>query len=188
MSMQGWVEALVVAPSDGPTLTNTVTATSVLPATAKVVLPAQFFDKVGKSLRMRICGRISTVVTTPGTLTFDVRFGSVVVFNGGALVLNTVAQVNATFYADLLLTCRSIGSGTTATVLGIGTFESRAVIGSPAASAGSAGQTLMPDTAPVVGTGFDSTTSQTVDVFGTWSVASASNSVTVHQYMIEAVN
>lgn len=188
MSMQGWVEALAVSPADGPTLTNTVAATSVLPATAKVVLPAQFFDKVGKSLRMRICGRISTVVTTPGTLTFDVRFGSVIVFTGGAVILNTVAQTNATFYLDLLLTCRSIGSGTTATVIGIGTFESRAVIGSPAASAGSAGQAMMPDTAPAVGVGFDSTTAQTVDVFGTWSVASASNSVTVHQYMIEAVN
>lgn len=188
MSMQGWVEALAVSGADGAALTNTVTATSLLPATAKVVLPAQFFDKVGKMLRFRITGRMSTVVTTPGTFTFDVRFGSVIVFTGGAITLNTVAQTNATFYIDLTLVCRAIGSGTTATVLGVGTYESRTVIGSPAVAAGSAGQALMPDTAPTVGTGFDSTTAQTVDVFGTWSIASASNSVTVHQYIIEAVN
>ena len=186
--MQGWVEALAIANADGAALTNTTTATSLLPATAKVVLPAQFLDKAGKGLRLRLIGRMSTLATTPGTFTFDVRFGATIVYTGGALVLNTTAQTNATFFIDLHLVSRSIGSGTAATIMGTGIFQSRVVIGSPAAGVGASGQTLMPDTAPVVGTGFDSTTAQTIDVFGTWSTASVSNTVTVHQFIIEAMN
>lgn len=188
MSMQGWVELLAAAPTDGTTLTNTVTATSLLVATSKPVLPAQYFDKAGKALRVRLRGRFSTVVTTPGTFTFDIRFGTTVVFTGGAMTLNTVAQTNATFDLEMTLVSRSIGNGTGATVLGTGYFISRAVIGSPAVTAGGSGALLLPDTAPVVGTGFDSTTAQTIDVFGTWSVASASNSITVHQLLIESLN
>ena len=188
MSMQGWVEALSSASADGPTLTNTVTATSLLLASAKPVLPAQYFNFIGKALRVRVKGRISTVVTTPGTLTLDIRLGTTIIFTGGAMALNVNAQTNATFDVDVTLTCRSIGNGTTATALGIGFFSSRSVIGSAAVGVGSAGELLLPDTAPVVGTGFDSTTAQTIDVFGTWSVASASNSITVHQFIIESLN
>ena len=186
--MQGWVELVASAPTDGPTLTNVITATSLLVATAKPVLPAQYFDKAGKGLRIRVKGRFSTVVTTPGTFTFDIRFGTTVVFTGGAMALNTVAQTNATFDLDATLVSRSIGSGTGGTVLGIASFVSRAVVGSAAAGTAGAGELLLPDTAPVVGTGFDSTTAQTIDVFGTWSVASASNSITVHQLLIESLN
>lgn len=188
MSMQGWVELLAAAPTDGPTLTNTVTATSILVATSKPVLPAQYFDKAGKAIRVRAKGRFSTVVTTPGTFTFDIRFGTTVVFTGGAMTLNTVAQTNATFDLDITLVSRSIGNGTSGTVLGTGFFTSRAVVGSAALAAGGAGQLLLPDTAPVVGTGFDSTTAQTIDVFGTWSVANAANSITVHQFLLESLN
>lgn len=188
MSMQGWVEALAAAPADGAALSNTLTATSLLIATSKAVLPAQYFNFPGKAVRVRITGRISTVVTTPGTLTFDIRLGSTVVFTTGAISLNVTAQTNATFVLNLMLVCRAIGSGTSATVLGAGDFTSRAIVGSAAVTAGGASVTLIPDTAPVVGAGFDSTIAQTLDCFGTWSVASASNSITVHQFTLESLN
>lgn len=188
MSMQGWVELLASAPADGAALTNTVTPTSLLVATAKPVLPAQYFDKVGKAIRVRAKGRFSTLATTPGTFTFDIRFGSVIVFTGGAMALNMTAQTNATFDLDITLVCRAIGSTTTATLLGIGAFVSRAVLGSAAVATGGVGELLLPDTAPAVGTGFDSTAAQTVDMFGTWSSASASNSITVHQFFLESLN
>lgn len=188
MSMQGWVETLAAASVDGPTLTNSVAATSILVSSAKPVLPAQYFNVLGRTLRLRAKGRISTVVTTPGTFTFDIRFGTTIVFTGGAISLNVTAQTNATFDLDITLVSRSIGNGTSGTVLGVGALVSRAVVGSPAVTAGGAGAMLLPDTAPVVGIGFDSTTAQTIDLFGTWSVASASNSITVHQFIIESLN
>lgn len=188
MSMQGWVELLATSPVDGVTVTNTVTATSLLAGQSKPVIPAQYFDKPGKAIRVRAKGRISTLATTPGTFTFDLRIGSTVVFTGGAMALNITAQTNATFDLDITLTCRSIGSGASATLLGIGLFLSRAVIGSAAAASGGASSLVLPDTAPVVGTGFDSTTAQTIDLFGTWSAASVSNSVLVHQFFLESLN
>lgn len=184
MSMQTWGETLISAQSDGTALTNSTTATSILPAAAKFTIPANYFA-IGRVLRLNAWGRISNVVTTPGNLTLDVRFGSTVVFNGGAMALNTTAKTNVAWRAIVMLTCRSIGSGTSATLLGQGDWCSESATGS---AAGVANDILMPASAPAVGTGFDSTASQTVDLFATFSVASASNSVQLHQYSLEAMN
>lgn len=189
MSNQAWVEPFLITGEDGPALTNTVTATSLLPTSRKFTLPSYYLDQVGKTLRIRAAGRISTVVTTPGTLTLDFRFGSVVVFNGGAMTLNIVAQTNMNWVLEADITCRAIGASTSANVLGQGTWRSHAVIGAVAPTAGSAGVHLLPyNAAPAVGTGFDSTAAQTVDMFATWSVASASNSITLHSFSLLALN
>ena len=188
MSKYGWVENVVQSQVDGTALTNSTTATSILPGQSKFTLPANFFDAPGKALRILATGRISTLATTPGTLAFQVRFGSVQVFAPGTMALNTTAQTNATWMFDATLVCRSVGSGTSATVLGVGKWASRAVIGSPAAGSGGVGTLLLPDTAPAVGTGFDSTASQVVDLFAAWSSASASNSITLHTFSLEALN
>lgn len=189
MSIQLWNERFITSGEDGSALTNSTTATSILPASRKFTLPSYFFDGTGKELRIRASGRISTVVTTPGTLTLDVRFGSVVVFNGGAMTLNTTAQTNVGWILDVRLVCRAIGAGTSANMLGQGTWTSHAVIGSAAPTAGTAGTHVLPyNAAPAAGTGFDSTAAQTIDLFATWSVASASNSITCHQFLIDSPN
>jgi hypothetical protein len=191
MSQQTWMETLITAQIDGTALTNTVTATSLLPPAARITLPSNYFY-IGKKFRMKAWGRISTVVTTPGTLTLDVRFGTIaspiVVFNGGAMNLNVTAQTNATWEFEASLTTRAIGSGTTANMMGVGKFTSRALIGSAAVASGYPGAALLPDTAPVVGTGFDSTITNVVDLFGTWSVANAANSIQLHSYAFESMN
>jgi hypothetical protein len=189
MSSQAWLEPFLCTGEDSTALTNTTTATSILPASRKFTLPSYFFDAIGKTLRFRASGRISTVVTTPGTLTLDIRFGSVVVFNGAAMTLNTTAQTNVNWILEADLICRAIGSGTSANVIGQGSWKSHAVIGSSAPTAGGCGEHLLPyNTAPAVGTGFDSTASQTIDLFATWSVANASNSITTHSFSIIAIN
>lgn len=188
MSAYSWVETKASAITDSVAVTNTVTPTSIIHSTAKPVLMAQELDKAGKVFRVTVKGRASTVVTTPGTLTLDIRFGSTIVWTSGLIVLNVTAQTNSTFTLDVVFTSRSVGSGTLATVIGIGSLVGRLIVGSPAASAGGAGEILLPDTAPVVGNGFDSTIAQTIDVFATWSIASASNSIQSHIAFIELVN
>lgn len=188
MSNQAWVEPFVVTGEDGSALSNTTTATSLLPASRKFTLPSYFFDSVGKTLRIRAAGRISTVVTTPGTLILDVRFGSVVVFNGGAMSLNTTAKTNVSWMYEAYLTCRAIGASTSANVLGTAIWTSEAVVGAAVPGTGTNGIFVLPASAPAAGTGFDSTAAQTVDFFGTWSVANASNSITCHQFSMEALN
>lgn len=190
MSNQAWVEPFIISAVDGTALASSTTATSILPAGSKFTLPSTYFQSIdGKTLRIRASGRISTVVTTPGTMTLDIRFGSVVVFNGGAMTLNTTAQTNVGWIFEADIVVRAVGSGTSATVLGQGTWTSHAIIGSAAPTAGGAGSHILPyNTAPVAGTGFDSTAAQTVDMFAKWSVSDASNSITLHQFSLLALN
>jgi hypothetical protein len=170
--------------ADSTALANSTTATTILPKSALCSIPGGTLQ-VGSRLRIRLRGRISTVVTTPGTLTFDMRIGGVVVSAFGAIALNTTAQTNAAWEAELEAEIRSVGDGTTATALCTGRFTSRANVGSPAVAAGAVASALLPDTAPAVGTGFDSTAACKIDCFGTWSVANASNSIQVHQACVE---
>jgi hypothetical protein len=186
MSRQGWAESLITAETDGPALSGTAAA-SILPTGAKYVLPNNFFD-VGKKLRLHMWGRVSNIVTTPGTLTLDVRLNTtpIIVFTGGAMQLNAVAKTNVSWEAIISLTCRAIGNGTTANLMGEGRWTSESVVGSPLPSAGGSGSLLMPASAPAVGTGFDSTAANQVDVFGTFSLTG--NGLTLHQYVLESLN
>ena len=46
---------------------------------------------------------------------------------------------------------------------------------------------LIPATAPAVGTGFDSSAGATLDLQATWSNATAGNTITLHQYLLESL-
>lgn len=179
MSSNSWWQTLVTAQGDGPTLTAAAAA-SCLPGQAKFTFPANLL-KIGDEFRITASGRISCVVTTPGTARFDLRFGSTVVFDGLAMNLNTTAQTNVPWWLDFTLTCRSIGNSTAATLFGMGTWDSPAVVGSPAITAGGSGGFVLPNTtAPTVGNGFDSTVSNVIDMFFTQTVATGS--LTLHKF------
>lgn len=186
MSMQTWQELLISGQSAGPTLSNSVTPTSILPAHAKFTLPTNYFS-VGKMLRILVVGQLSNIVTTPGTLTLDVRFGSTIVFNGGAMQFSTTAHTTLPFWCEILLTCRAVGS--TANLIGQGFITSQALsLTAVADSTTSPATLLIPNTAPAVGNNFDSTTSQQIDVFGTFSIANAGNAITVQQFSVGSLN
>jgi hypothetical protein len=184
MSMPAQPLVLASAVADSTALTNSTTATTILPASGVCAIPGGALQ-VGSTIKITLRGRVSTVATTPGTLTFDVRLGAVVISALGAITLNATAQTSATWELELLATIRSIGTGTSATALVTGKFTSRALVGSGAVTASGNGVMLLPDTAPAVGTGFDSTLTNALQVFGTWSVASATNIITTHQAVVE---
>lgn len=187
MSKQTWVETLITAQIDGTALASSTSATSILPPAAIYTLPANYFE-IGRAIRIKAHGRISNIVTTPGTLTLDVRFGAVIVANGGTMALNTTAKTNVPWMLEWTLTCRSIGASTSATMMHQGRWTSESVIGSALPSAGGAGTHLLPNATPAVGTGFASTSSQTVDLFAKWSVSDSGNSIQLHGYTLEALN
>lgn len=185
MSMQTWQETLITALVDGPVLT-TAAAASCIPPAAIITLPNNYFYP-GRVMKVTAGGRISCAVTTPGTARFDVRLGGTVVFDSLAMNLNIVAKVNVPWWLELILTCRTIGNGTVATLFGQGTWASEAVIGAPLPTAGGSGTFLLPyNTAPAVGGGFNSTLALTADLFFTQTVATGS--LTVHQYKLESLN
>lgn len=182
MSSYGFPERRLEVREDGAALANSLTQTSLLPATAKECYIGAGELRPGKVVVAKFSGRISTVVTTPGTLALALRFGSVDVFASGAMALNTTAQTNVHWALWLELVCRATGTGTSTTLFPKCCYwESHAVIGSPAPSAGGAGRHLLPfNTAPAVGSGFDFSTSQLVDLLATWSVQNAANSIQLH--------
>lgn len=185
MGSQYWANPIVQATADGPTLTAAAAATC-LPTPAVVTLPNSFFDRVGKQLRITASGRISCVVTTPGTARFDVRLGGTVVFDSLAIPLNIVAKTNVGWWLDVLLTCRTTGSGTVATLMGQGKWTSEAGVGAVLPTvAGSAPFTLPFNSAPAVGNGFASISALALDLFFTQTVATGS--MTLHQYLAEEI-
>jgi hypothetical protein len=174
----------------GPTLSDSQSATSVLSAAQKKLLPPGFFY-VGKMLRVTGIAAVSNVVTTPGTLTLDLRLNStpIVVTNGGAMQMSTTAHVSLPLWFQFLVTCQVVGSGTTAKLIGGGiAIGQMLTAGASADSAVTYGVRTQPNTAPAQGTGFDSTISNILDVFATFSVNTDPTDFTMSQYLVEELN
>ena len=185
MGLSKWQETLITSQIDGAALTAAAAAT-MLPAAAIFTLPANFFDVPGKQIRIQASGRISSLITTPGTARYDVRLGGTVVFDGLAVLLDTVAGHTTVGWAlDILLTCRVIGA--TANLFGSGLWTSEDILGVPASAPKGVLSAVLPwNTTPAVGSNFDSTVSQTVDMFFTQTAATGS--MTCHQYSLQAMN
>lgn len=144
--------------------------------TQKGVIPGNWLT-YGTMMQIRAGGIISCAVTTPGTARYDVRFGSVVVWDGLAVLLNVVAQTNIQWQLEIDLLCIAPGTGTTATMRGLGKWTSPAGINSGTITSGpQEGPSLLPwNTAnPGAGTGFDSTVPNVFDVFFTQTVTTGS--------------
>lgn len=176
---QGYCAIAYSAKVDGAAVTNTTTETSLLPAGAKWTFPTMWFQNVGNGLWLKAAGRVSTLVTTPGTLTLKLKFGSIIIAQSQAFVLSTTAKTNVSWYLDWLLTQRATGGGTAANLMHDGTFTSEAL--GATSVAGEAKTECIQGSAPAVGAGFDETAANQLDLTATWSVANAANSILLHQ-------
>lgn len=184
----GFWDTPITGQIDGPTLTAAAAA-SYVPVGGLKTLQANFFDVPGKQLIVEAWGRISTVITTPGTIRYDVRFGGTVVFDSLAVLGDTViAHTTVGWYLKIAMTARSPVPGPSATLHGQGIWVCEAVLGTPgAAPSKCAAITILPwNSAPAVGTAFNSQVSQQVDGFFTQTVATGS--LTCHQYALYSPN
>jgi hypothetical protein len=191
MSLQTWQEVIQGSKSDSTAHANSTTPTTILPAAARRTIPANYFY-VGQQLRLIATGRISNIVTTPGTLTLALMLGptsNIAAFSTGAMQLSTTAHTNVAWWLEALLTVREIGSSTTANLFGQARFTSQAASLTAVADSTTTPATLLgPNSAPAVGTGFDSTVANIADLFATFSVANSGNSIQTHQYSLQALN
>jgi hypothetical protein len=188
--MSSYWQTLITAQVAGPNLTASTTATSILPTTAKFVLPAFFFMFIGQKIRISAQGQLGNIVTTPGTLTIDPRIGANVntIFNGGAMQLSSTAHTTLPFWLDIEATCRAVGSGTNANMMGLGRMTAQSLsLTAVADSTTTLATLLMPNSTPTVGSGFDSTTTNATDLFATFSLSNA-NAIQVMQYEFIADN
>lgn len=182
------VETIVVGATDGPTLTAAARA-SCIPTANRIVLPNNFFY-IGRAIRVQMSGRISCVVTTPGTARLDICMGSAgttIVYDTLALNLNIVAKTTVPWSFDTTLVCRAVGTGTSTTFFPTGPgFQSEAVVGAALPSAGGNGLLYAPVGTPAVGAGMDNTAASALDVFFTQTVATGQ--FIVHNYIVQVLN
>jgi len=187
VSRYDFMEAIAWSESDGTAVTTTAKGSLIPPHALYPAAGGQQFWDVGKKLLMKAKGRISNIVTTPGTLQIAAMVGSINVFLSQALALNIVAKTNVSWELEIEMTTQVIGSGTAAKLMGQGWFESESLV-IPVAGwiAGNPSRMLLPASAPVQGAGFDSTTGANIDLQAQFSLTG--NSMTCHQYTLYAEN
>lgn len=185
MPRQYWEEALAWATADGTAVANSTTETIVFP---NVTVPANYLQD-GRILRVTAYGRHSTTATP--TLTFRLRWGGVagtVIAASGAMVTGTTVT-NAMWKVEAIIQVRSNGS--TGTVFTVG----EAMCGEDATSTvGSATNARASDFMGSAGVSVpaavtvDLTADTALSLTAQWGTASASNTLTGHVYVIEALN
>lgn len=165
----------------GSLLNTYTTAKSVINPQALVTLPPNYLT-LGTELRVTVSGGISNVVTSQRTFTFQVMMGSIVVHTSGAILTTTTAHTLIPFEYEVNLRLDSVGSGTTAKFLAQGRLQGimfviSGAVGDPTAGVGTI---MCPNTAPAVGTGFDSTIANILDFWVGFSISNAGNGVQVY--------
>lgn len=185
----GYQDTLVASKVGGSSFGTFTTAKTVLNSPDVITLPPSFFV-IGKKLRIGIRGGIGSLVTTPGTITFQVMLNAVIAFTTGAIQLNATAHTNLPFWLDIDLICRAVGSGTSANLIGLGRIVGAMVTPTAAQVDGvnSNAVIVVPATAMAVGTGFDSTISQVLDLFAGFSISNAANTIKIEDYTVQSLN
>lgn len=192
MPNQGWSQG-VQSQSAAGTLFNTfTTAKTVINQQDLYGLYAGFFT-LGRRLRITVNMAISNIVTTPGTVTFQVMLGSIVVWTSGAVQLNATAHtlLPAKLVVDLSCQLTNTGAaGVVAKLMGVGCLTGVMFTKTAGQTDGANSETviMVPVTAPALGTAFDSTISQILDFFVGFSISNSGNGVQVAMYDVEVLN
>lgn len=193
MASQSWGQLIASIPIAGTQYNTYTTAKSMLTSSAAteaasgfVTLPPGFFQRAA-CLQIDFVGAVSNRVTGPDTFTIQVMVGSVIAFTTGAITLTTTAHTNIPLFGRITLSCRTVGNGTLAALVGQAVLTGQMIQQGGTAAADSAtlsNTIIMPNTAPAVGTGFDSTVANTLDFFVAQSVSNAGNGFRLDQYRV----
>lgn len=170
--------------SDQAAVTLAATAKALYTASAFPVLGGQYFARPGKKLRIRLFGKITTALT-PGNGSFDVYYGTgadangVLLASSAALALSA-SQTNLSWWADIYVHCRSIGSVGTLFCDGVACFNN-------AVLASTLQPMLIPASAAVVSGACDLTASLIISVQFKRS-GSTAETMTVQDMEVTALN
>ena len=185
-----WMEMLTSAKVAGPSLASFTTAATAIPSPARHTIPADDWDE-GKIFLIKAAGRVSNIVTAQPTFTFQFMLGTVaspiIAWTSGAILTSTTAHTTVPWKLEVMLTCRSLGSGTSGTLMGQADITSRAFLDAGAtADITTLGHPslLVPETTPAVGTGFDTNIANVADFFIACSASNAANLIQVEQYAL----
>jgi hypothetical protein len=178
---QTWVELLDAIIADGTQISNSTTETIVCPDFS---IPARH-SAPGRMYQIEAFGVLSNVVTTPGTVTFRVRWGGVsgtVLVASAALALDTTAHTNFGWYLKVSIVCRSAGA--TGTFMTGGHVQLGDTLVSTAAN-------LLPTVLPASGNAavtVDTTTAKDLSLTAQFSVATSPTNLTAQHRAILLFN
>lgn len=182
----GYWETLASISGDGTALTAAARASLLQGAGGKQGLYTLAANKlrVGDVLRIRASGRVSCVITTPGTARFDLSFGvgGTACMDTLAIPMNVVAKVSVPWILDMEGIVRTIGNAGNIFWQGFWLSEAALNVAVPSTGPGPGGNTLPYNTAPVVGTNVDMTVASILDF--NWTQTAATGSITLHNYSL----
>jgi hypothetical protein len=142
--------------ADVGAVTMAATAKALIPAANIPALGSNYFSFIGKAMRIRLFGRITTVAT-PGNLTIQMNYGTGADANGVVLAASaatalTASQTNMSWEAIFLVRCRTMGA--TGTLFCTGEFNANVAV-----LASTLQPVLIPGTAPAASAACDLTAS-----------------------------
>jgi hypothetical protein len=172
-----------------PHISVDITAVT-LAATNKALYPVanfpflggQYFARPGKKMRIRLFGRITTVLT-PGNLTLAVLYGTGADANGVSLAASAAqtlvaSQTNISWMLDVYVHCRTIGATGTLFCTGKAQFGTAVI---------AANTFLIPATAPAVSAACDLTAALILSVQALRS-GSTAETMQVHDMEVTSLN
>ena len=146
---------VTVAPA---AVTLAATAKALYTTSQFPVLGGNYFARVGKKLRIRLYGQITTALT-PGNGSFNVYYGTGADANGVAIMTGTpvaltASQTNLSWTLDIVVTCRTTGN--TGTLFCTGMAKLNEAVYSP--------MMMLPASAPVASGSCDLTAANIISV------------------------
>lgn len=170
--------------SDIPAVTLAATAKALYTTAQFPALGAQYFSRIGKKLRIRLFGRMTTGAT-PGNGSFNVYWGTGADANGvllmtGAPVALVANGTNLSWEAEFQIHARSLGAAGTLFCTGSARFN----VGLMASTVQ---PILMPASVPAVSAACDLTTAFIPSVQFLRS-GSTAETMQVHDLEVEAMN
>lgn len=186
----GYPQIVAQMQGAGPNVNTFTTAKSITNPQAWWYIPPNFLA-IGDKIIVRAQGSAYNSANAR-TFTFQVQVGptsNIIGFNGGAATTTNTSHAaqGLPFLLEIHLTVRAVGNTTAANLMGQGMLVGQNWVYSGAsADSTSAGPAIMiPNTAPAVGTGFDSTVQNILDLWCGLGTSEATTGLQVHQYEVE---
>jgi len=170
--------------ADVASVTLAATDKALYPKDNFPVLGGQYFNYIGKGLRIWLFGRVTTAAT-PGNGTFDIYYGTGADANGTILassgtVALSASQTNLSWNIDVEVRCRSIGATGTLFCTGQANFNNAVI-------ASTLQPLLIPASAPAASGAIDLTSANIISVQSKRS-GSTAETMQVHQMTVVSLN
>ena len=157
---------------------------AIVPIANLPVLGSNYFSWIGKAVRLRMFGRMTTAASA-GTHTYTLLWGNGTDANGTAIMASAAvtlvnAQTNISWQLEAIIRCRSLGA--TGTLFGTGN-----IIFNNAVVASTNQPVMLPASAPAASAALDLTAANVISP-QVLATTSTTNTIQVHDFLFEALN